>query len=128
MKRILPAKQLLNLASLEWEHPPQFDAGIDQCVIVDQLDEAAKRGMRTRIVRFAPGAATSVPYVHDYHEEVYLVSGDQIRVGVANGKANGEVHETHLTGAYFVRPAGTVHGPFTTRDGCFLLEIHYYDA
>jgi hypothetical protein len=118
------AERILNVADIKWEHPRQFDAGIDQLVVVDTLDERAKRGMRTRLVRFSPGAGTRVPFLHDYHEEVYLVSGDQSRLDVATF----ERLDTYLTGSYFVRPAGTSHGPFSSEAGCVLLEIHYYDA
>ena len=118
------AERILDVADIHWEHPRHFDHGIDQLVVVDTLDERAKRGMRTRLVRFAPGAATRVPFLHDYHEEVYLVSGDQSRLDVATF----ERRDTHLTGTYLVRPAGTDHGPFSSEAGCVLLEIHYYDA
>jgi hypothetical protein len=54
----------------------RLPAGIQQKVLSGALDEAAKRGCRTRLLRFAPGAFTTEPFVHDYWEEVFLVSGD----------------------------------------------------
>ena len=42
------------------------------------LDENVKTGNRTRLLRFEPGARTVEPFVHDYWEEVYLLSGDLI--------------------------------------------------
>lgn len=53
-------------------------AGIPQRILADALDESAKRGHRTRLVRFAPGAKTNEPFVHDYWEEVLVVSGTLI--------------------------------------------------
>ncbi len=37
------------------------------------LDETNRRGTRTRLLRFAPGVFTTVPFEHEYWEEVYLV-------------------------------------------------------
>ncbi|MBI0329395.1 cupin domain-containing protein [Burkholderia plantarii] len=115
-------EKIVDFGALDWEHPPHFDEGIDQVVLVDTLDEHAKRGMRTRIVRFAAGRGTLVPFVHDYHEEVYLITGDQSRYDVATQAR----FETYQPGSYFVRPAGTPHGPLCSDAGCLLLEIHYY--
>lgn len=122
MNATVLTERLVDLTQLNWEHPPHFDAGIDQVVLVDTLDERAKRGVRTRIVRFGEGAQTRVPFLHDYHEEVYLVSGDQSRLD----SVTLERRERYEEGSYFVRPAGTQHGPFGSEAGCVLLEIHYY--
>lgn len=108
-----------------WSHPQHFDAGIDQIVLIDSLDEVGKKGRRTRIVRFRPGAQTIVPFVHDYHEEVYLLEGDQMLVCEGDSPITGESN-TSVAGTYFRRPAGTYHGPFRSENGCLLLEIHYY--
>lgn len=110
------------LAEARWESPTHFDEGIEQFVLADTLDEVGKRGIRTRIVRFAPGAYTRVPFVHDYHEEVYVCDGEQI---LLDDKAALPV-ASYPSGTYFQRPAGIAHGPFTSREGCLLLEIHYY--
>lgn len=106
----------------KWESPSGFDLGIEQIVMEDSLDTEKKTGIRTRFVRFNPGAATKTVFVHDYHEEVYLVSGDQVLLD----KETLEVKNKYTTGMYFVRPAGTNHGPFSSDSGCILFEIHYY--
>ncbi|ELW9527449.1 MULTISPECIES: cupin [Burkholderia] len=118
------SERIVDFAALEWEHPAAFEDGIDQVVLVDTLDEHAKRGIRTRIVRFDPGAGTRVPFLHDYHEEVHLIDGDQSLVDVATRG----YRATYREGSYFVRPAGTPHGPFRSDAGCLLLEIHYYGS
>jgi len=59
-----------------WETPPGYPSGIAQKILSGALDEKGKRGTRTRLLRFAPGEFTTAPFVHDYWEEVYLVSGD----------------------------------------------------
>ena len=73
-----------------WEVPPGYPPGIEQKILSGGLDEAAKRGSRTRLLRFAPGVFTTAPFVHDYWEEVYLMSGDLTVGNDAEGRG-GEV-------------------------------------
>jgi hypothetical protein len=108
-----------------WQLPEGYrpDAGVHEKILSGSLDPAAKRGTRTRLLRFQPGAFSTKPFIHDYWEEVFLVSGD-LRVG-SDGDGNGG---TPFEGAtYAVRPPGVAHGPFKSDSGCVLLEIHYYD-
>src|SRR3989442_963318 len=69
-----------------WEKLPGYPDGIRQQVLAGFLDEKNRRGSRTRHLRFDPGVHTSEPFVHDYWEEVYLVSGDLIVGNDRNGK------------------------------------------
>ena len=62
--------------SAGWETPEGYPTGIEQKILAGSLDERARRGTRTRLLRFQPGVFTTAPFVHDYWEEVYLVSGD----------------------------------------------------
>lgn len=105
-----------------WEVPPGYPAGIEQKILAGSLDEAGKSGNRTRLLRFKPGIYTTKPFVHDYWEEVYLVSGD-LTVGNDDQGLGGEAFEPHT---YACRPPGAFHGPFKSETGCVLLEIHYY--
>ena len=109
--------------STGWQTPPGYPEGIQQQTLAGFLDEKNKRGFRTRHLRFAPGVYTTAPFVHDYWEEVYLVSGDLI---VGNDAA-GNGGESFPPNTYACRPPGTVHGPFKSKNGCLLLEIHIYD-
>jgi hypothetical protein len=106
-----------------WETPVGYPAGIQQKILSGALDEATKRGTRSRLLRFAPGVFTTKPFVHDYWEEVYLVSGD---LTVGNDEC-GEGGEAFPPNTYASRPPGAVHGPFKSNSGCMLFEIHYYD-
>jgi Protein of unknown function (DUF2848) len=106
-----------------WEVPPGYPSGIEQQVLAGSLDEAGKKGFRTRHLRFQPGVYTTVPFVHEYWEEVYVVSGDLI----VGNDANGNGGERFGPNTYACRPPGTYHGPFKSENGCLLLEIHYYD-
>ncbi|HMK81006.1 MAG TPA: cupin [Xanthobacteraceae bacterium] len=112
----------LDLAS-GWETPPGYPAGIMQKILSGALDEKAKRGTRTRLLRIAPGEFTTAPFVHDYWEEVYLISGD-LTVG---NDAQGKGGEPFVPHTYACRPPGAYHGPFKSENGCMLFEIHYYD-
>ena len=106
-----------------WHVPPGYPDGIEQKILAGSLDEENKPGNRTRLLRFAPGVFTTAPFVHDYWEEVYLVSGD---LTVGNDE-NGEGGEAFSPNTYACRPPGAYHGPFKSDGGCVLLEIHYYD-
>ena len=106
-----------------WETLPGYPEGIKQQILAGFLDEKNKRGFRTRHLRFEPGVYTTAPFVHDYWEEVYLLSGDLIVGNDATGKGG----ETFDAPTYACRPPGAYHGPFKSEKGCLLYEIHYYD-
>ncbi len=106
-----------------WHTPPGYPAGIQQKILSGALDEENGRGTRTRLLRFDPGVFTTAPFVHDYWEEVYLVSGD---LTVGNDE-KGEGGTKFAPNTYACRPPGVYHGPFKSEDGCVLMEIHYYD-
>ena len=106
-----------------WEAVPGYPPGIHHKILAGSLDEAAKRGNRTRLLRIGAGVLTTKPFVHEYWEEVYLISGDLI---VGNDE-NGHNGEQFLPNTYACRPPGAVHGPFKSQTGCILLETHYYD-
>jgi len=105
-----------------WQTLAGYPAGIQQKIIAGNLDEKARRGSRTRLLRFAPGTYTAKPFVHEYWEEVYLIEGD-LTVG---NDAAGQGGESFPAGTYACRPPGAVHGPFKSNGGCLLYEIHYY--
>jgi ChrR Cupin-like domain len=101
--------------STGWERPEGYPEGVDQKIIDGSLDETNKKGSRTRILRFAPGAATTLPFEHDYWEEVFLFTGDL--------EVNGDPYQPYT---YACRPPFTPHGPFASKEGCMLLETHFY--
>jgi hypothetical protein len=101
--------------SMGWETPPGYPPGIEQKILAGALDEVAGQGSRTRLLRFAPGAFTTEPFMHVYWEEVFLVEGDLV-VGTES-----------FTGPTFAcRPPGVPHGPFRSVGGCLLLELHSF--
>lgn len=106
-----------------WEVPAGYPAGIQQKILSGALDEQAKRGSRSRLLRFEPGEFTTKPFVHDYWEEVFLVSGD---LTVGNDE-QGNGGESFKPFTYACRPPGAFHGPFKSEGGCILFELHYFD-
>ncbi len=106
-----------------WETPEGYPAGIKQKILASDIDEAKKRGGRTRLMKFEPGVFTTAPFVHDHWEEVYLVSGD-LTVGNDEQGRGGQAFKAPT---YACRPPGAYHGPFKSNGGCLLYEIHYYD-
>lgn len=105
-----------------WHTPEGYPTGIKQKIIAGGLDEVAKRGNRTRFLRFDPGVYTVAPFVHAYWEEVFLLAGDLI-VGNDERGEGGEKFDGYT---YAVRPPGAYHGPFKSENGCLLLETHYF--
>jgi hypothetical protein len=93
--------------------------GIEFKPLVDDLDETARTGSRTRLVRFAPGAFTTGQFSHTYWEEFFLLRGD------FEDLTRGQHHQAHV---YSCRPPGTAHGPFRSEGGCVIFEVQYYPA
>lgn len=108
-----------------WTKPAGYGPELDvhEKILAGGLDNKAQRGSQTRLLKFGPGAFTTAPFVHEYWEEVYLVSGD-LTVG---NDADGNGGTPFPNNTYACRPPGAVHGPFKSEKGCVLLEIHYYD-
>ena len=106
-----------------WETPHGYPSGIQQKILASDIDERRKIGSRTRLLRFAQGAYTTAPFVHDHWEEVYLVEGDLI----VGNDARGLGGQAFNAPTYACRPPGVHHGPFKSERGCLLYEIHYYD-
>jgi hypothetical protein len=107
-----------------WTKPAAYgDLDVHEKILAGGLDTQNKRGSQTRLLKFGPGAFTTAPFVHDYWEEVYLVSGD---LTVGNDE-NGKGGTPFKPNTYACRPPGAWHGPFKSENGCILLEIHYYD-
>jgi hypothetical protein len=115
---------MIDMAGEGWHTPPGYPPGIEQKILAGRLDEIGKTGNRTRLLRFLPGAFTTMPFVHDYWEEVYLVSGD-LTVGAASSE---DPPLSFAPNTYACRPPGVPHGPFSSQAGCLLLELHYYEA
>ena len=106
-----------------WESLSHSVGRMEQKILSGALDEESKKGTRTRLLRFHPGTYTTEPFVHEYWEEVYLVSGDLVVGNDDKGKGG----TPFLPNTYACRPPGAVHGPFKSETGCVLYETHYFD-
>ncbi|MGB1877091.1 MAG: hypothetical protein ACPHGY_09270 [Rhodospirillaceae bacterium] len=105
-----------------WERPPGYPEGMYQKVLTSNLDEVNKTGSRSRLLRISPGSFSTEPFVHDHWEEVYLVEGDLI----VGNDAKGQGGEQFVAPTYACRPPGVLHGPFTSKTGCVMFELHYH--
>ena len=105
-----------------WHTPEGFPPGLKAKILSGELDEVNKRGSRTRLMQFEPGAFTTESLVHEFWEEVYVVSGEFFGIGESDRPP-----ESYSQHTYTCRPPGIVHGPFKSDTGCVLLEIHYFD-
>lgn len=105
-----------------WVTPPGYPEGMKQKVLASDIDEDGKTGSRSRLLKIEPGVYSTVPFVHDHWEEVFLFQGD-LTVG---NDANGEGGENFTAPTYACRPPGVYHGPFKSEGGCIMFELHYY--
>jgi hypothetical protein len=105
--------------SAGWQALSGFPPGLDVKCLANDLDEDTRTGARSRLVRFAAGVVTTGNLVHDYWEEVYLLSGDLYAVAQSD-------QPPVSAPCYSCRPPGTRHGPFGSRTGCILLEHQCY--
>lgn len=83
---------------------PGYPWGFSEKILAGSLDEKNKVGNRTRILKIEPGAFSTVPFVHEYWEEVFLVSGDLVCGSDAQGKGGEFLYRTDLLCA----PAGSL--------------------
>jgi len=72
-------------------------------------------GSRSRLLKFDPGVYTTVPFVYDHWEEVYLMSGDLIVGDDAQGKVAKGSPRRPMRAA---RPASIMVPPSPNRAAC----------
>jgi hypothetical protein len=94
--------------------PVTQSPGVSERILARDPDH----GLLTRMVRWDPGLDTSSagPVAHEYFEEVLIISGSMHDLGL---------QQTFGAGSYACRPPGMIHGPWTTSQGCVMLEIQY---
>lgn len=123
LQDIKPPVEFAELNNSEgWEQVPGGADGVQQKMLSGLLDETAGVGVRTRLIRFLPGTIARFEFVHDYWEEVYLMEGRLI----CGCDPDGNGGEEFGAPSYACRPPGTVHGPFSSPEGCVFFEIQYY--
>ena len=100
---------------------PGYPWGFSEKILAGSLDEKNKVGNRTRILKIEPGAFSTVPFVHDTGKRCSWCPAIWSAAATSRARA-ASLHRPDL----FVRPPGVYHGPFTSKNGCLLLETHYY--
>ncbi len=93
----------------------ELEPGITQLT----LNVDAATGRRTVLQRWRPGTANAPGrqqgFVHDYVEEIFLVSGDLADTRRRLGP--------WTAGAYAYRRPGMEHGPFYSEGGCLMFIV-----
>ena len=87
-------------------------AGVEEKV----LSRDRSTGDVTRLLRFAPGVRTAETIAHDFWEEVYILEGSVVDLGL---------DRTFAAGMYACRPPGMKHGPYASPTGALLFETRY---
>jgi hypothetical protein len=109
-----PTAEFFPVEEVAWTRVEGAADGLAERILASD----AKRGVATRMLRFAPGADTSPNGVqlHDFWEEVYILEGSihDLTLG-----------ETFRAGTYACRPPGMPHGPWTSSEGCTTFEVRY---
>jgi gamma-glutamylcyclotransferase (GGCT)/AIG2-like uncharacterized protein YtfP len=84
------------------------------------LNHDPATGVRTTLMRFQPGADTTVNgvVIHDTWEEVWIVSGTLHDLSLGR---------TFSQGMYARRPPGMPHGPWSSLDGAVTFQVTYPD-
>ena len=106
-----PPLEFFAVASVEWA---PVSPGVWERVLARDDDGVGL----TRILRWDPGLETSPlgPAVHDYVEEVLILSGSMRDL---------TLDATFAAGDYACRPPGMVHGPWVSAEGCEMFEVRH---
>ena len=97
----------------EWRPVEGDKLGIMEKILSHDPDT----GDYTRLLKFPPGIETTETLVHDFWEEVYIISGTLYDIAKK---------QTFLPGYYACRPPGMKHGPYRIPHGCVTFEIRTY--
>lgn len=98
----------------EWQDVEGDTLGIKEKI----LSHDPETGNYTRVLKFPPGIQTAETLVHDFWEEVWIISGSLRDLAKK---------ETYLAGFYACRPPGMKHGPYDIPEGCVTFEIRTYE-
>jgi hypothetical protein len=119
----MTSQQMFEAIDLQsgWDVRPNR-TGVAQRALADSLRHGSRSGHGTRLVKFEAGVRAPAS-VHDYWEEIYLISGDLCLVD-----DQGNEIQKFDAPAFVCRGPGEVHGPFSSEGGCLMITIEYYDG
>jgi quercetin dioxygenase-like cupin family protein len=113
----------LDLEALPWvpieKLRPDLEAGTENVSGIDAflLTHDPSSGAMTYVVRIPPGWRTEGEEVHSFDQQSLTLAGS-IMTDLDSDPV------TLNPGSYRCTPAGTVHGPSFTEEGCVSLQIH----
>ena len=61
-----------------WEQVPGYPKGFSQKILASDIDEKAKRGSRTRLLKIDAGAFTIEPFVHQCRGACEVADGNDL--------------------------------------------------
>jgi hypothetical protein len=104
-----PALEFFPVSRVEWA---EVSPGVAERVLARDDDGVGL----TRVLRWQAGFASTEPAVHEYVEEVLILDGAMYDT---------TLERTFAAGDYACRPPGMIHGPWTSAEGCEMLEVRY---
>jgi hypothetical protein len=104
-----PELEFFPVASIAWA---AVSPGVWERVLARDSDGVGL----TRILRWEAGFESTEPAAHDYVEEVYILYGSIYDT---------TLKRTFSAGDYACRPTGMIHGPWTSTEGCEMLELRH---
>jgi len=105
--------EFFDVESVPWE-PVAGMPGMEQKVLAGDKHSADF----TRLARIRGGSDFDEALVHDFWEEIWIISGS------IHDKRTGL---TYTAGMYSCRPPGMVHGPFRFLEDSMVFEVRYTD-
>mgnify|MGYP006297039471 CR=1 FL=1 len=113
MTTIKQELEFFDVEALPWEAVAGMP-GTEQKILAGDRDSADL----TRLARMPAGADYEGSLVHDFWEEIWILSGRIFdkRTGL-----------TYTAGMYSCRPPGMEHGPFRFEEDTVVFEVRYTD-
>jgi hypothetical protein len=110
-----PEFEFFPATDVAWTPVPGKVQGLEERI----LARDPHSGVATRILRFHPGADTSLNGVltHDFWEEIYILEGSIYDL---------TLKQNFTAGMYACRPPGMKHGPWKSPEGCVTFEVRYH--
>ena len=84
--------------------------------VMEKILAIDEEGNKTRLLKY-PSLNYGKECCHDFWEETFILQGSLYDEG-------NNIH--YLPGYFACRPPGMKHGPFSSPQGCLLIEFHYY--
>ena len=84
--------------------------------VMEKILSIDEEGNKTRLLKY-PSMQAGKICCHEFWEETFILQGSLY---------DAENDVSYLPGYYACRPPGMKHGPFSSPNGCLMIEFHYY--